>query len=88
MADNNIVVNLSADVEAVMEERGIRMEDIQVVIEAAESSGEKLSSESTGHFLAKKRLENIMAYAEYTLADNVAEVVDVYSHRVSLQEEQ
>lgn len=86
MADTNILVELSADAEAVMEERGVRLEDIQAVIGAAEASGERLYTKD-GRFLAKKRLDNIMAYAEYTLSGDTATVMDTYAHRVSLKEE-
>lgn len=88
MSSNKINVTLSAEVESVMEERGVCLEDIQTVIETAETSGVKLLNQDTGHFLAKKRLENVTVYAEYQIDGDNANVVDVYSHRVTMAEDQ
>ena len=88
MSSNKINVTLSAEVESVMEERGVCLEDIQTVIEAAETSGAKLLNQESGCFLAKKRLENVTVYAEYQIDGDYASVVDVYSHRVTMAEDQ
>lgn len=88
MSSNQIKVTLSAEVESVMEERGVCLEDIQTVIDAAEASGAKLLDQESGHFLAKKRLENVTVYAEYQIDGDQANVVDVYSHRVMMAEDQ
>ena len=88
MSSNQVKVTLSTEVQSVMEERGVCLEDIQTVIDAAETSGVKLLNQDSGHFLAKKRLENVTVYAEYQINGDQADVIDVYSHRVMMAEDQ
>lgn len=87
MADGGIVVKIADGVDAVMEERGILADDVDKVIAQAESTGIKLQSKSSGHFLAKLRLDKVMVYVEYYLEDGTANVYDAYTHRVTLKEE-
>ena len=74
-------------VNAIMEERGIREEDIVAVIEASEATGAKLVAEETGKFLGKKRLNNVTVYVEYAVEGENAVVADVYSHMVTFTDE-
>ena len=69
-------------VTALMEERGIKAEDISEVIAWGNGEGGKLLDGERN--LAKKRLGNVMVYVEY-MADGA--VTDVYSHRVTLGKE-
>lgn len=77
---------LTEDVLASLEELGITEADVKEVVEYAESE-QKLYSDD-GHNLGKKRLDALMVYAEYTMDGDTATVVNVYKHRVALQEEQ
>lgn len=74
------------NVAEIMEERGINEDDIRAVIAAAEESGEKLVDGARS--LAKKRLDNVTVYVEYTSEDDGFDVADVYSHRVALKEDE
>lgn len=88
MADNNSTVRLADGVEAVIEERGILVDDIAKVIAEAEATSVKLKSNSTGSFLAKLRLDKVTVYAEYSVESNGITVYDAYSHIVTLNEDQ
>ena len=69
-------------VAELMEERGIRVEDISEVVAWGEGEGGKLVDGKLS--LAKKRLDKVLVYVEYK-ADGT--VTDVYSHRVTLGKE-
>ena len=73
---------ISDEIAELMEERGIREEDVREVVEFAESSGKKLYIEGEEHFLARKRIGKFSAYAEYSVKGNAVEVLDVYSHMI------
>ncbi len=75
-------IKLNAVTE-LMEERGITAEDINAVVAFGEGEGGKLIDGDKN--LAKKRLNNVMFYVEYT-SDGT--VTDVYSHRVVLGSEE
>lgn len=88
MADNNSTVRLADGVEAVIEGRGILVDDIAKVIAEAEATSVKLKSNSTGRFLARLRLDKVTVYAEYSVESNGITVYDAYSHIVTLNEDQ
>ena len=81
-AERKFELIISDEIAELMEERGIREEDVREVVEFAESSGKKLYIEGEEHFLARKRIGNFTAYAEYTVSGNDVEVLDVYSHMI------
>lgn len=73
-------MNLNVEsVVALMEDRGISIEDINTVVAWGAAEGGKLIDGEKN--LAKKRLDKVMVYVEY-MADGT--VTDVYSHRVTL----
>ena len=88
MDAKTVPVKLSDDIKAIMEERGIREEDIREVLDYAETTGKKLYVEGEEHFLARKRIGNFSAYVEYSLNGDSVEVLNVYSHVVMLSEDQ
>ena len=79
-----VALTISDDVAAIMEERGIKEDDVREVLEYAETTGKKLYIEGEEHFLARKRIGNFSAYVEYVVKDGAVELVDVYSHMVKL----
>lgn len=87
MADNSSTVRLADGVEAIIEERGILVDDIAKVIAEAEATSVKLKSNSTGRFLARLRLDKVTVYAEYSVESNGITVYDAYSHIVTLNED-
>ena len=56
MDAKTVPVKLSDDIRAIMEERGIREEDIREVLDYAESTGKKLYVEGEERYLAKKKI--------------------------------
>lgn len=88
MVANEINLNISPEIAGVMEERGILAEDIAAVVAEAETANVKLYCEENRHVLAKKRLVKFTVYVEYSIDAADVEVHNVYSHRVSLNEDQ
>jgi hypothetical protein len=82
----NLVI--SDEVSGVMKERGIIAEDVSAVIEKAEAGGNRLEDLNNGHFLGEARLENASVYVEYTVSDGAYSVIDTYSHRVTMKEDE
>lgn len=69
-------------VAKLIEERGIRAEDVSEVIAWGEGEGGKLIDGELN--LAKKRLDKVLVYVEYK---EDGTVTDAYSHRVTLSKE-
>ncbi len=85
---DKIMLNITAVVQAQMEERLILVEDIQQVIVYAESTGRKLANPQTGHFLAYHRPGNVTYWVEYSPAPKGDGFVihNAYSHRMLIEE--
>ena len=84
---NTVNIAISGDAAARMGERGVKEEDVRELICYAEETGKKLYIEGEQHYLARKRMGKFSAYAEYTVSDGGIELLDVYSHMVTLQED-
>lgn len=78
-----VPIKLSDEIKEVMENRGIREEDIREVLEYAETTGKKLYIDGEEHYLAKKRLNKFTPNVEYIIADGEVEVVNLYSYIIS-----
>ena len=76
----NVSLIISDEMADLMEERGIREEDVREVLAFAETTGNKLYMEDEEHFLARKRIDNFTAYVEYAVKEDAIELLDVYSH--------
>ncbi len=85
-AYENIQLNLSDEVLALMEERLILAEDLQQVIAFAERSGQKLLSPASGHFLAQFRPNTVTYWVEYAPEGDGYTVFNAYSHRMDVGE--
>lgn len=79
-----INLEISGEVRAKMESRLILVEDLQKVIEHAETSGECFLSQETGHFLAFFKPNLITYWVEYTKQGETYVVHDAYSHRMQV----
>lgn len=88
MNSDNLKVIISDEIEEVMRERGIQENEIKEVISDALDEAVHLHTNDGTRFLAKKRLGNFTVYVEYTMEGDTYKVVNVYSHRVSLLEDQ
>ena len=75
---------MSDDIRAIMEERGIREEDIREVLDYAESTGQKLYVEGEERYLAKKKIGNFTCNVEYAVNGGEVEVLNLYSYVILL----
>lgn len=78
---------LSEEIKDLMENRWILLQDIQQVIENAETNDEKFINPENGHNLARKRLENTTYWVEYEKQEQGYFVFNAYSHRMEVVEE-
>ncbi len=60
--------------------------DIEAVIEHCESSGRKVLDPESGHFTGHLQIGNMTYWAEYLAADEGFDLVNAYSHRMSIEE--
>ena len=82
-----IELSLTEQVEKLLEERGIKKEDVKEVIEHCESTGRKFYLPEEKRFLGKKRIENVTVNVEYSAGgENAFEVHTAYTHRAELLE--
>lgn len=79
---------LDQQIIEIMEERGIQETDIQEVVDAVANGGICLHSQDGTRILAKKRIGNFTLYVEYNSEGGSCRVLNVYSHRISLTEDQ
>ena len=84
MDAKTVPIKLSDDVSAVMEDRGIREEDIREVLDYAESTGRKLYVESEEHYLAAKKIGNFTCNVEYAVSGGEVEILNLYSYVITL----
>jgi NADPH-dependent glutamate synthase beta subunit-like oxidoreductase len=77
---------LSEAVQERLEARLILVEDIQQVLDYAESTGNKLLNQQTGHFLAYYTPSSVTYWVEYSPADQGDGFVihNAYSHRMEI----
>jgi len=74
-------------VKNLMEERGIKEEDVQALF-STDTSDLKTMRSADGSFLSRVRLDNVTVYAEYTKGENSVTVKDLYSHMVTFANEE
>jgi len=72
------------DVRHLLEERAIRAENVQRVIEYAEKTGNKLVNRDTGRFLAHYRPGTATFWVEYAPAGDGFRVYNAYSHMMRI----
>ena len=84
MDAKTVPVKLSDDIRAIMEERGIREEDIREVLDYAESTGKKLYVEGEERYLAKQKIGNFTCNVEYAVNGGEVEVLNLYSYVILL----
>ena len=73
---------MTEEVRELLEKRRILDEDIQKVIQQAETSGQKLTHPETGHFLASHQPYKAVFWVEYSPAGQGFNVHNAYSHRM------
>lgn len=80
-----IQLMMSAETGRMMEERLIRYEDVQRVIEDAERTGSKVLNRHNGHILASYKSAHVTYWVEYTPEGQGFLVHNAYSHRMALE---
>lgn len=80
-----IRLHVPQEIEHLMENRGIRKEDLQKTIHHAETTGEKFINLSTGRSLASLRPARITYWVEYSRAGEEYHVHSAYSHRMEMK---
>ncbi len=66
-----IYLEKSDDVDALLEERGVLDDDIKMVIHRAETTEEKMHKPETGECLAKLLIGETLFFVQYTLLDDL-----------------
>jgi len=79
-----IVLNISPEVQQILEERRILMLDIQKVIHHAESTGETLFHPATGHTMAAFKPYKATFWVEYSVSGSGFTIHNAYSHRMEV----
>lgn len=77
----------SDSVRELMETRLILVEDLQKVIEYAETTGNKLVNRETGHSLAHHKPASVTYWVEYSPQGDAFFIHNAYSHRMEIDEE-
>jgi glutamate synthase (NADPH/NADH) small chain len=80
-----IRLHISEEIERVMEARGILREDIQQVIDHAETTGEKFINPSMDRSLAYLRPTRVTYWVEYSRVGDGFQIHSAYSHRMEMK---
>ena len=84
-AYEQIHVHMTDEVGRLMEERGIRREDVQRVIDHAETTGEKFINPATSRSLASHKPDRVTYWVEYSRVGEEYQVHSAYSHRMEMK---
>ena len=79
-----MVLNISPEVQQILEDRRILIPDIQKVIHHAESTGETLFHPVTGHTMAAFKPYKATFWVEYSLSGSGFTLHNAYSHRMEV----
>jgi hypothetical protein len=79
-----IVLHMAPEVQALLEERRILIEDLQKVIDHAETTGAKLVHPKTGHLKASFKPYKVTFWVEYSPSGDGYIVHNAYSHRMEV----
>ncbi|QLC51244.1 hypothetical protein HWN40_05400 [Methanolobus zinderi] len=75
-----MMVKISEEMDNLLKDNGIKQEEIQEVIDNAESSGTKLKARDDDLAIAKGVSDNLTMYAVYS----PSELVDAYAHKMNI----
>lgn len=85
--NSGLDIVLSDEIKDLMEKRWILFQDVEQVIQNAETTGEKFTNPVNGHYLARKVLSNVTYWVEYEKKEEKYIVCNTYSHRMEVVEE-
>jgi glutamate synthase (NADPH) small chain len=80
-----IHLQITRDIESLIEARHILMEDLQKTIHHAETTGEKFINPSTGRSLASLRPGRVTYWVEYSKQGEAFLIHNAYSHRMEMK---
>ncbi|MCL2142763.1 MAG: hypothetical protein FWH44_00660 [Methanomassiliicoccaceae archaeon] len=75
---------ISDEVAKTIESRGLKVDDIKKVIEAAEAAKDKITNGSK--CIAKKTLGDVVVYADYSAEGGKIRINSGYAHKMKLQD--
>ncbi|WGI17455.1 hypothetical protein [Methanonatronarchaeum sp. AMET-Sl] len=79
-------LEMSGEVEDLVEERGLDEKSIKAAIHEGEKSGHKLVNNEDGTVLSKKEGDNLTTYARYRKVDeDKFKLVSAYGHKMSIE---
>jgi hypothetical protein len=84
-ANEQIRLRISEEIERIMENRGIRREDVQAAIHHGETTGEKFIKRFSGRSLTSFRPGRVTYWVEYSRVDDEYHVHTAYSHRMEMK---
>ena len=79
-------IRISDHAREMMEEIGIKEEEVQEVIDFAESEGKKICKKGEERYLGKKEIGGRKFYADYSPSDDGFEVHTTYALRFEIEE--
>jgi hypothetical protein len=74
------------EIEMLLEERGIRVQDVRRVIAYAEDTKKVFRSTITNHYIAYHRPSKVTFWVEYGREDDSYRIYRAYSHRMEILE--
>jgi hypothetical protein len=84
MSWEEIKLNLSDEIKAMLDERHVLEDEVKQVIFHAEETGEKLFQPGTNIFLSKLKIGEATFYAEYSVEDGSYSVRTAYVHKIDI----
>ncbi len=84
ISDINVTLLITADIQNLLDERGIRGEDIRQVISCAENGTQFHTQVATGHRLAYYAPSRVTYWVEYEPTEEGYRIYTAYSHRMRI----
>jgi hypothetical protein len=81
-----VKLELAPQIEALLEERAIKAEDIQKVIAYAEMTGNIYVNSVTGHYISYHKPSTTTYWVEYGHEGDLCRIYSAYSHRMVILE--
>jgi hypothetical protein len=81
-----MVITVDAQIGILLEERGIRLSDIQKAVAYAKETGNLFKNRTTGHHLTYHRPSKTTYWVECGREENVCRIFNAYSHRMKILE--
>ena len=82
---NEIILKISPEIEALMQDRMIVETDLKSAVNKGERDGKKFFNPKTGRYIASYRAGAVTYWVEYTPEDDGYRVHTAYSHRLLIK---